>query len=297
MAGGTTLPRRALGRRMRELRAAAQKSQLAAGLAIDVSKQGIGRLEEGRPVRISRAQFRELLDFYAADTEAKAEVQGLLQEIKAARGDDSNFWWRAFSDVVNPNFNHFMSLEQACSKIATYKLTLVPGLLQTRGYRRWIVETSDPTLSRSEVEQHVEIVAGRKRKLSEPGFTLEVLLSESVFRHQAGGRDVMLEQLLHLVEAASLPNVSIRAIPFDVGTHPGLVLQSFVLLEFPPLNSGRLPEAPMIYTESFNGGLFVENDTVVSSYQSALDELRALSSSEDDTKRMIRRIANEYAGN
>ncbi|MEV5647746.1 helix-turn-helix transcriptional regulator [Nocardia sp. NPDC052254] len=294
MAGGTTLPRRALGRRMRELRAAAQKSQLAAGLAIDVSKQGIGRLEEGRPVRISRVQFRELLGFYDADEDVKAEVLGLLQEIRAARGDDSNFWWRPFADVINPNFNHFISLESAASRITSYRLTLVPGLLQTRAYRRWIVEASDPTLSRSEVDHHVEVVAGRKRKLSEPGFSFEVLLSECVFRHQLGGPEVMLEQLRHLAEVARLPNVSIRAIPFDAGTHPGLVLGSFVLVEFPPLHPGRIPEAPLIFTEGFTGGLFVENDDVVSTYRSSLDELRTFASSAEDTIRLIETIADGY---
>ncbi|AHH15081.1 putative DNA-binding protein [Nocardia nova SH22a] len=294
MAGGSTLPRRALGRRMRELRATAQKSQLAAGLAIDVSKQGIGRLEDGRPVRISRVQFRELLDFYAADEDAKAEVFGLLQEIKAARGDDQKFWWRPFTDVINPNFNHFMSLESAASRMTSYRLTLVPGLLQTRSYRRWIVEASDPALSTAEVDHHVEVVAGRKRKLSEPGFSFEVLLSECVFRHQLGGPEVMCEQLRHLVEVARLPNVSIRAIPFGAGTHPGLVLGSFVLVEFPALHPGRMPEPPLIFTESFNGGLFVENEDVVKTYQGSLDELRAAASSEQDTIRLIEAIANEY---
>ncbi|WP_081879617.1 helix-turn-helix transcriptional regulator [Nocardia sp. NRRL WC-3656] len=294
MAGGSTLPRRALGRRMRELRSAAGKSQLAAGLAIEVSKQGIGRLEEGQVVRISTAQFRDLLDFYAADAETKDEVLGLLQEVKATRGVDSSFWWRAFSDVVNPNFNHFISLEQACSKYATFNLTLLPGLLQTRAYRRWIVETSEPSLTAAEVEQHVDLVDGRKRRFSDPDFSLEVLLSESALRHRLGGREVMLEQLRHLVDAADLPNVSIRAIPFDAGTHPGLVLQSFVLFEFPPLHPGRPAEQPLLYTEGFSGGLFIEHDAVIRAHQTALDRMRGLAFSEDDTKGLIRKISEEY---
>ncbi len=168
MAGGTTLPRRALGRRMRELRAAAQKSQLAAGLAIEVSKQGIGRLEEGQVVRISTAQFRDLLEFYSADADTKAEVLGLLREVKAAKGDLSYGWWRAYADVVNPHFNHYMSLEQASSRITSFQLTLVPGLLHTARYRRWIIDATDPAISEAEAERHLQLIVAGKRKLTEP---------------------------------------------------------------------------------------------------------------------------------
>lgn len=222
MAGGSTLPRRALGRRMRELRAAAGKSQLAAGLAIEVSKQGIGRLEEGHVVRISTAQFRDLLDFYAADAETKSEVLGLLQEVRSAKGDTSSGWWRAYADVVNPHFDHFMSLEQACSRLTAFTLTLLPGLLQTPAYRRAVVAVNDPDMSVVDVERRLELTARRQRRLTEdPGFSLEVLLSEAALRHQVGGQATMAGQLRHLMEIGSLPNVCVRAVPFDVGMHPG----------------------------------------------------------------------------
>ncbi|MEV0360293.1 helix-turn-helix transcriptional regulator [Nocardia sp. NPDC050697] len=63
---GSTLPRRALGRILRDLRDGSGKSQLAAGLCIEVSKQTIGRVEDGKLARISTAQYRDLLDFYGA---------------------------------------------------------------------------------------------------------------------------------------------------------------------------------------------------------------------------------------
>jgi hypothetical protein len=65
------------------LRIRAKKSQLAAAVAIEVSKQGIGRLEDGQVVRVSTAQYRDLLDFYGADEDSKTEILSLLQEVKA----------------------------------------------------------------------------------------------------------------------------------------------------------------------------------------------------------------------
>ncbi len=296
MAIGSTLPRRALGRRLRELRLEKKKSQLAAGLAIEVSKQGIGRLEEGQPVRISTAQFRDLLDFYGADDEAKAEVLGLLQEVKAAKGDPSRGWWRAYADVVNPHFDHFMSLEQACSGMTTFQLTLLPGLLQTPDYRRWIVKTTDPGMSAVDVERRLELTERRQRRIAEdPEFSLSVILSESALRHQVGGREVMRGQLQHLLAVASRSNVSLRAIPFGVGGHFGLVVQSFTLFEFPPLHVGRSPEPPVVFVEGFTGALFLEERDVIERHREAVTNLRQVALNEDDTRRLMQEIAEEYA--
>ncbi|WP_280402433.1 helix-turn-helix domain-containing protein [Nocardia carnea] len=296
MAIGSTLPRRALGRRLRELRFESKKSQLAAGLAIEVSKQGIGRLEEGQPVRISTAQFRDLLDFYGADDEVRDEVLGLLQEVKAAKGDPSRGWWRAYSDVVNPHFDHFMSLEQACSRMTAFQLTLLPGLLQTAEYRRWLVLTENPGISQVDIDRRLELMARRQRRITDSrGFAVDVLLSEAVLRHQVGGRQVMEGQIRRLVDLGRLPNVSIRMIPFGVGGHPGLIVQSFTLFEFPALREGRAPEPPVVFVEGFTGALFMEDPSSIERHKQASVDLHGVALSADDSERLMQEIAEEYA--
>ncbi|WP_433678913.1 helix-turn-helix domain-containing protein [Nocardia sp. CA-119907] len=293
---GSTLPRRALGRKLRDLRTGAGKSQLAAGLSIDTSKQTIGRLEDGQSVRISTPNVNALLDFYRADEDSRTEVIGLLQEVKAAKGDPSGGWWRAYADVVNSHFDHFMNLEQACNRLVSFQLTLLPGLLQAPTYRRWLVETNDPAMSAVDVERRLELTARRQHRLTEDtGFSLDVMLSESALRHQVGGRAVMAEQLQHLVEVGSLPNVSIRVIPFGVGGHPGLVVQSFTLFEFPPLSASRMTEPPVVFVEGFTGSLFLEDDDVIDRHRAVVADLRQVALSEADTRRLVREIAEEYA--
>ncbi|MEU4313541.1 helix-turn-helix transcriptional regulator [Nocardia sp. NPDC024068] len=294
MAIGSTLPRRALGRRLRELRFESKKSQLAAGLAIEVSKQGIGRLEEGQPVRISTAQFRDLLEFYGADGEARDEVLGLLQEVKAAKGDPSRGWWRAYADVVNPHFDHFMSLEQACSRMTAFQLTLLPGLLQAPAYRRWIVTTTDPAMPSADVERQLELTARRQRRIGEAAnFSLNVVLSEAVLRHQVGGPETMRDQLEHLVSVSKLPNVSLRVIPFGATPHLGLVVQSFTLFEFPPLRAGRPPEPPVAFVEGFTGALFLEDDKTIARHREAAAGVREVALREDDTRSLVQKIVEE----
>ncbi|MQY18103.1 DUF5753 domain-containing protein [Nocardia macrotermitis] len=296
MSGGSTLPRRALGRRLRALRVAAQKSKLAAAVAIEISKSGLGRLEDGEPVRICTAQFHQLLELYGADEAAAAEIMGLVQEVRATKGDPTTGWWRAYSDVVNPHFDHFMGLEQACSRMTTFQLTLLPGLLQTAAYRRWIVGITDPQMSAADVDRRLELIARRQRRIVEDqDFSLEVLLSESAVRHQVGGRVVMREQARHLVSVGNLPNVSIRVIPIDAGAHPGLVVQSFTLFEFPVQQQVRLTEPPVVFVEGFTGALFLEDVAVVERHKSTMADLRQVALSEGDTRLLVEGIAEEYA--
>lgn len=281
---------------MRELRFESKKSQLAAGLAIEVSKQGIGRLEEGQPVRISTAQFRDLLDFYGAADDVRDEVLGLLQEVKAAKGDPSRGWWRDYADVVNPHFDHFMSLEQACSRMTAFQLTLLPGLVQTAEYRRWLVRTADPEMPEVDVDRRLELMQRRQRRLiADQEFTIDVLLSEAALRHQVGGRHVMAGQAEYLVELGRKPNVSIRVIPFGIGGHSGLIVQSFTLFEFPTLRAARLPEPPVVFVEGFTGALFLEEDKVIERHREAVADLHEVALGADESGRLMHEIAEEFA--
>ncbi|MGV9680730.1 Scr1 family TA system antitoxin-like transcriptional regulator [Nocardia sp. NPDC003482] len=164
MTSGSALPRRALGRKLRALRQKADKSRLAAALAIEVSKQTIGRLEDGDPVRVSTSQYRDLLTFYDADDEARSEAMVLVEEVKAEKGN-SGVYWRHYAYDESRQFLHFWSLEQAAEQVTAFKLTLLPGVLQTPDYRRWIMRTSAPDLPESNARQQLELIATRRQRL------------------------------------------------------------------------------------------------------------------------------------
>lgn len=292
---GSTLPRRALGRILRDLRIKAKKSQLAAGLAIEMSPPSVNRLEAGRLVKICTAQFKDLLDFYGADQESKDLVLGLVQEVKAAKGDPTGGWWRAYSDLVASHFDHFMSLEESCKRLTTFQLTLLPGLLQTPAYRRSIIVTDDPEMSAVDVERRLELAARRRSRLTENAeFEMNVILSESVLRHQVGGKLVIAEQLRHLADVGQLPNVSIRVVPYDVGTHRGLVAQSFTLFEFPRLGSRDLVEPPVVYVELREGALFLEEDRYIERHRKAVTDIGRVALGQDATRQVFLDCAKEY---
>lgn len=99
---------------------------------------------------------------------------------------------------------------------------MVPGLLQTEAYARAMLEVGG-LLPPAEVER---IVAGRLRRQAiltgekPPQFV--AVLDEMVLRRPLGTRDVLREQLEHLVTAAESPYVQIRVVPADTPWYTGL---------------------------------------------------------------------------
>jgi hypothetical protein len=73
---------------------------------------------------------------------------------------------------------------------------------------------------------------------------LQVALNESALRWPVGGGSIMAAQLDRLAEAARLPNVSLRVVPFSAGFHPGILSGSFNLLRFPLNGDGGESEPP-----------------------------------------------------
>ncbi|WP_405135717.1 helix-turn-helix domain-containing protein [Nocardia sp. NBC_01388] len=295
----STVSRRAFGKFLRELREGAGKGSLAAGLRIEISKHTLLRLEAGVPTKIVTAQIGQLLDFYEVAPEVRVEALQLWGEVREQAKRDklqgnSNGYWQSYTDQLDSHFPHYLRLETTATRVTTYQLVLMPGLLQTAGYRRAIVRISEPELSLVNVERRVELMEKRQERLQEPGFRMSALISEAVLRHRTGSSEIMAEQLRRLAELGERENIDIRVIPFEAEPHRGLTIQSFTLLEFADLDHG-LVDPPVVYLEGALGALYHEQSDVIKTYRQAVSAVRVVALSEDDTRDMVLRIAKEYA--
>ncbi|WP_367947008.1 helix-turn-helix domain-containing protein [Nocardia donostiensis] len=292
MAGGPTLPKRAMGRELRRLRDRAGTSQAAAARAIEVSPQTIGRMEDGQATRITSLQVNGLCDLYRADDEERRVLLSLVQELRAAQQTGGS-WWRSYSDGIPADFNHYLGLEEAATQITTWQETLLPGLLQTPEYRRAMIWAESPNLPTSDVERRIDLTERRQEKLRDNDFCMKVLLSEAVLRHGVGGPGVMKHQLQQLLELDELPNLTIRVVPFMARSLVGLVVRSFVLLEFPELTNTRLLEPPVVYVEGFAGSLYLERKAEIDQYQQAAAVIARVALGEQETRALVARVTKE----
>lgn len=279
-------------RLLRDLRG--DRTQLAASRILEISKQGVGRLEKGQPIKMTTSDLNALLDFYDAAADARETVLALWAEVresKTHRGSQQG-WWKAYADTYGSHFDHYLSLEEAADRLTTFQLTLLPGLLQTPAYRRAIVRAANPQVSGVELERRIELSLRRQDRLvSDTGFTMTAVLAETALRLPIGDTDVMTEQLTALAKVGKLPNISIRVVPNTVIGYPGLVMGSFTLCEFPPIER-NLVEPPVVYIEGHEGALFLDEEKAVARYRSAILDIQRVALSAQKSRQLILEIAD-----
>ncbi|NNH71072.1 helix-turn-helix domain-containing protein [Nocardia uniformis] len=293
MVTGSTLARRALGRELHNLREAAGLNQTAAGRIIGVSPQTIGRMEDGLPTKVSDLYINALCDGYKATDGKRVVLLDLAREVRDAQRSGGG-WWRAYADEMRAGFDHYLGLEEAARRLTAWKVAIVPGLLQTPGYRRAIEWTQHPNMPPEQVDKRVEVAIRRQARLEDIDFRVDVILWEAVLRDQVGGTAVMVEQLRRLADVGKLPNVSIRAIPFNASAHLGPTVGSFVLLSFPKLPATGLIEPPIVFVEEYAGDLYLEREAEVERYKDAFAEISRVALDSEETRQLVLAIAKEY---
>ncbi|MFG3604359.1 helix-turn-helix domain-containing protein [Micromonospora chersina] len=285
---GSTVPRRQLGRLLRQYRTEAGVTLDAAAEALEYSRQKIWRIECGLgAVRV--LDVKAMCELYGVSAELTEAMKGLAAETK------SKGWWHAYGDAVPSWFELYVGLESAAAHLREYGDNLIPGLLQTRAYALGLYQPGS-RLSVEERERAVEVRLQRQslltRRLPQPP-RLDAVLSEAVLRRTVHGPGVMTGQLSRLLEVSELPNVSLRVVPFAAGPHPGSVAGSFVILDFPASKGGRAPEPSVVYSESLTGALYLDKPDELRAYENAWNGLDALALSEAESRDMIKRVIGE----
>ncbi|RQW89114.1 helix-turn-helix domain-containing protein [Micromonospora globispora] len=284
---GSTVPRRQLGRALRELRTEAQMTLDGAAQALECSRQKVWRIEAGLST-VRRLDVRAMCELYGATPELTGALTGLAGETRA-RG-----WWHAYGDTVPDWFELYVGLEAAAGRLREHDDTLVPGLLQTRGYASAVCQHRSG-MTDDERERLVEVRLQRQallRRRLPPPPRFDVMLSEAALLRVVGGPATMAEQLRHLVEMSWLPHVSIRVVPLAAGLHFGAVAGAFVLLDFPPGNRVE-PEPSVVYSESVTGALYLDRKEELAAYERIWASLDSLALDEGPSRHLITKISEE----
>lgn len=112
-----------------------------------------------------------------------------------------------------------MEYEARATAIKVYEGHVIPGLLQTEDYARALFVA----FGTKDLEGQVARRMGRQQILVRPDApSLWVLLAQPALEWPVGGCDVMSRQLVKLLDASELSNVSVRIVPKSAGAHMGL---------------------------------------------------------------------------
>jgi hypothetical protein len=267
-ATGSTVPRRQLGRHLRDARGRARLTVRAAADALEWSEAKIWRIETGQTSMRSH-DVEAMCRVYGAPDELTEALKGLAKETKG-RG-----WWHSYGDVIPDWLDLYIGLESEACEISSYEPELVPGLFQTADYVRTIIATYLPELHSEEIERRVALRMARQalvtRVTARP--TLVAVLNEAVLHRPVGGPRIMRAQLARLLELSELSNVSVQVTPFAIGIHRGVISSRFTILRFPVTGAGRVSEPPVVYIEGITGALYLDKPHEVERHDVALSRI------------------------
>nr|WP_248814031.1 helix-turn-helix transcriptional regulator [Frankia sp. AgPm24] len=276
------MPRRQLGRYLRDLRNQGRLTVRAAAGRLEWSEAKIWRIESGL-TSLRSFDVEVMCRIYGAPTGLTEALMGLAKETKA-RG-----WWHSYGDVIPGWLDLYIGLEEAASRLWCYQSELVPGLLQTEEYARTLIRADDPDVDDEEIDRRVHVRMARQSLLTratDPP-SLSVVLNESILHRSVGGPEVLAKQLERIADVNKLPNITIKVMPFSAGLHAGVTSGPFVVLRFPEIGTGRAGEPPTVYVEGLTGALYLEKDHEVTQYEDSFSAMWELAAEKDESTKML----------
>lgn len=287
----STLPRRQLGRFLREARDSCGLPMDRAAQLAELSKTALHRIETGAVKKLRIRDIRALCEIYEvtpADTDRAVEL---------AKQAQVTSWYTAFGGLYSDTtFNMYVGLSASARRLIAYH-EIVLGLLQTADYARALISAFYTDSSDEDIERRVALRLRRQAiitRKSDP-VKLELLLHESALHRVVGSSRVMAAQLRHLAEIGKLPNVSLRVQPFKSGCSHGLLHGPFVILEFGSDSKGRVIEPPLVYLEgSGKPDIYMENGDDVRRYHEIASAIRNSALDETRTRDLLRQVARGY---
>jgi transcriptional regulator with XRE-family HTH domain len=261
--GAPTIRRRRLGSELRRLREAQALKLEEVAERLGLAASTLSRIETGKaPTRI--AYLRSMLDYYGVDD--PVQRQALLD---MAREGHRKGWWAAWEDVLPPGFDIYVGLEVEAASLRVYEAQVVHGLLQTGEYARAVL-TVRRRQTPAEIDRLVALRLQRQEVLQrEDPLDLWLILDEAVIRRAMGPPGLMHRQLVHLAEAAQMPNVTLQVLAFSSGLHPA-VNGSFAIIGFPEQG-----DRDVVYAEGVAGQTYNEKHEEVQARVEDFDLLRA----------------------
>lgn len=280
MPVGPTTRRRQLGADLRRLRELAGLTLEEAGARVGISKATLSRYETKEGVVKWPAVDALCREYGATDEERLALVE-------LAKGARIQGWWRSLADPIPESMNLMLTLEDEVVREDHYACMYVPGLLQTRAYAEAVHRASEVRCEEREVQHMVDIRMERQELLErEDPPHLWAVIDEAALRRRVGGREVMREQLTHLLTMAERSRITVQVLPFDRGAHAAAV-GSFAVLR------GQAPELDVVYVDLLGGGLFMEKPEELERYKLAFEYLSAQALDFESSTDLIDRISKE----
>lgn len=259
-----TQRQRRLGAELRRLREVSGLSATEAGAFAGLGRAHMSHIEMGRTA-IPEEKLRTLCQAYGCRNAVLVEA---LAEMGRATGRG---WWSQYRDLFDDAVRDVAELEAGTPRIRSFQWFHVPGLLQTGDYMRAVFQGAQQDTVPDLVDAYTEFRQRRQAVLTgESPPVFHAVLHEAAFHVRFAGAKVMREQIVHLLEMARLPNVTLQVLPFRAECHPVGFTAPFVLFD------GPVPELDTVFLEQPGPTHFLGDPVRLNQYSHAFARLDAV---------------------
>ncbi|MBO0686798.1 MAG: helix-turn-helix transcriptional regulator [Candidatus Dormibacteraeota bacterium] len=266
-------PAAELGERIRALRLSAGLTGTELAERLHVSQSKISKIETGR-LAPSAGEVRSI----AGALEAPAGIiEDLAGQAEHAARQARN--WRARPET-EPRSSRVSELESSATLVQAFRAGVVPELLQTADYARQLLRQTGLAVLESEATTAVEALSRRQAILFDPGRQFEFVMWEAVLRQRLSGPEVMGAQLDRLLSLASLPNLDIGILAFDIE------------VEIPPLSAFSIFDGSAALVETGSSELLFQDLEEVRFYAAAFASYRRAALFGDRASEFLVRLAS-----
>jgi transcriptional regulator with XRE-family HTH domain len=285
----------------------AKKLLLGHEIAYMIQTAGLSQAEAAKLIETSPSRIATLLNgggtVSPGDLERLARKLGFTDEgyqeslIELRRDNHKRgYWITGHNRAYTEEMRLLVDLEKHADQIRSAQVEVVPGLLQCEAYVR-AQHNEDFDTGGLPLEDWIKARLVRRDILDrpEPPMT-QFVLSEGCVRQVWGDREVMREQIDHLIKLSKRPNVMIQLMPFDVPGRRVAIETPFTLVHVP--SPGAAGPLELAYVESAAGEIrYLDERKALRAHEAVWVRLSNAALSFADSRKFLTEVAQDFARN
>ncbi|MFF2077658.1 helix-turn-helix domain-containing protein [Kitasatospora sp. NPDC058162] len=228
----------------------------------------------------------------AVETGRKPPTQRFSRRLDIAFEAPERFereWRKSGQRVMFEGFGDYLRCEAAAVALRLFEINIIPSLFQTPAYARAYQEARVRRgwATQQQAEERLSLLLHRQQRLSQhPAPRVHAVIDEGCLRRVIGGREVMLEQLVHLEELALQPQVVVQISPFSLGEDRPFGL---------PITLLTLPNRTIVgYGETQRRGFLEREPDVLAEWAGEYDQLQVEALSRSASREFIRQVRRGF---
>jgi transcriptional regulator with XRE-family HTH domain len=271
------------GRKLEAARERAQLYQEEVAERLGWSQQKVANGE----IAVSAVNLRDLellLDLYGVDGSARSEyieLSGLARKQLPRRKG-------TLRSMFEGSMRHVVDMEASAATTWRHNSMMIPGLLQTEEYMRFIFRAYRPSPTREQIDQFVGMRLGRQKVLGNPDQHFWFVINEyalHILEDVDGGRSIMRGQIAVLLDAIDRPNVEVQVAPARSGYYPGQA-ETYEIYRF-----DTEPAVQVTYVEKYDGGDILHDEKNLSRFVAFWEQARGHALGPEQTRTFLEELS------